>query len=179
MHQTKKVDSRWCLDSFVLEKQNSVSERSIKLAVSKACLVGWVLYGSQEHSPTLSRSERQQRILPWHLEISPLGQKGSFLAILSLTMPRQKLISPPPHLLMPLLLTEELPKLVRDVKVHLWIIQRLWPWKTKRRSSWGQMANECYPDTESVLLTPLEKAKALIFPNVDLSSILSLILSDG
>lgn len=41
------------------------------------------------------------------------------------------------------------------------------------------MANECYPDTESVLLTPLEKAKVLIFPNVDLSSVISLILSNG
>lgn len=41
------------------------------------------------------------------------------------------------------------------------------------------MANECYPDTESVLLTPLEEAKALIFPNVDLTSIISLILLDG
>lgn len=39
------------------------------------------------------------------------------------------------------------------------------------------MANECYSDTESVLLTRLQGAQALIFPNVDLSSTISLMLS--
>lgn len=41
------------------------------------------------------------------------------------------------------------------------------------------MADECYPDTGSGLLTPLDEAKALIFPNIDLSPVANLILSDG
>lgn len=101
-----KCKSHWSLDSFDLEKQSRVSEgRSIKLAVSKACLVGWVLYGSRVYSPTLSKISEQQWILRWHLEISPPWQKGSFLAILSQTMPRQKLIFFFSLPLMPLLLT--------------------------------------------------------------------------